>query len=274
MTVVLTFVLLLAALFALFWGGALVAQGYWYQQPADRLPVRAAGAAALVAAFLTLWVALDRSAPGKYDTFFEFAPYSTAGFDEFEAVRWQADPGGKGLRLDPAGQPAETATRYKRAGGKSAAFAENGTGPAFKLSTATDMTGAIVVTPAGGAPVRFDAELKEDPRTKQKTYFGEKRFVEAATGRYVRGDQPGVLYIPSTGVVVAALALNALLFVVFFAAFWPGLGFDLWHAVGLAAAFGLATMLLVMPLLFKPNRGPRAAPEAVARMDRPAADVG
>ncbi|MBX9584133.1 MAG: hypothetical protein K2X87_27865, partial [Gemmataceae bacterium] len=62
MTVLLTFALVAAALFVLFWGGSLLAQGYLYQQPAEYLPARAAVAAAVVAGFLTFWVWLDKQA--------------------------------------------------------------------------------------------------------------------------------------------------------------------------------------------------------------------
>ena len=82
----LTALLVFGALFALLWVVTAVAQGYFYQQPVDRLPLRAAAAALLIGGYLTFWVALDRKSPGKYDTFFEFAPYSTTTFDEFDAV--------------------------------------------------------------------------------------------------------------------------------------------------------------------------------------------
>ncbi|MDB5309604.1 MAG: hypothetical protein JWO38_3806 [Gemmataceae bacterium] len=264
MTLLLTFLLVTFALFALFWGGTLVAQGYLYQQPTDRLPLRAAAAAALVGAFLTFWVWVDKRSPGKYDTFFEFAPYSTTTFTEFEAVRWTRDPaaGAKKVEFkkDAKGGPAETTARFKRApGGATPKFVEERTGREFKLNDSDTMTAALLLKgPDGGAPVRFKADLKEDKRTGGLTYSGERRFTEENGSRYVRGDQLGVLYVPSNSVVVLALLINFLLFVVWFAAFWPVLRFGVGHALGLAAVFGLVTMLLVMPLLFKPNRAPRA----------------
>jgi hypothetical protein len=259
-TVLLTFALSAVALFVLFWGGTLIAQGYLYQQPADRLPARAGAAAVLVAGFLTFWVWLDRRSPGKYDTFFEFAPYTTATFTEFEAVRWRNDPATKSFKKDESGKTAERVTTFRqKAGGRAAPFAEEGTGRPFQLGTADELTAALLVKTGDGPPTRFDAEFREDPKTGRPTYFGEKRFVEAGGDRYVRGDQLGTLFVPSTAVVAGSLALNLMLFVVFFAAFWPGLRFELWHAVGLAAVFGLVTMLLVMPMLFKPNRTPPAA---------------
>ena len=265
MTVLLTFALVAAALFVLFWGGSLLAQGYLYQQPAEYLPARAAVAAAVVAGFLTFWVWLDKQAPGKYDTFFEFAPYTTTPFTEFDAVRWQNDPAAKSFRKDETGKEVERVSRFRRrGGGKAAPFVEEGTGKAFQLGTADELTAALVVKGDDGRLARFDAELKDDPKTGRPTYFGETRFVEAGGERYARGDQLGVLYVPSTAVVAASLGLNLFLFVVFFAVFWPVLRFELWHAVGLAVVFGLVAMLLGMPLLFKPNRGPRAAADVAS----------
>ena len=68
----LVFLMMTLGLFALFLGGGLLAQGYLYQQVADRMPLRALGGALLVGAFITLWVSIDRKYPGRYDVFYEF----------------------------------------------------------------------------------------------------------------------------------------------------------------------------------------------------------
>src|SRR5262249_58294083 len=73
----LTLVLVILTLFALFWGGGKLAQGYLYNEPADRLPLRSAVAGLVVGLFVILWVGIDKPAPGKYDTFFHFPPYHT-----------------------------------------------------------------------------------------------------------------------------------------------------------------------------------------------------
>ena len=62
---ILTFVLVTIALFGLFWGGSLVAQGYFYQNPAERLGIRAAIAALLVGGFLSFWIAIDKKTPAS-----------------------------------------------------------------------------------------------------------------------------------------------------------------------------------------------------------------
>jgi hypothetical protein len=258
--------LVVLALFALFWGGSLLAQGYFYNEPADRMPLRALAAALAVGSFLAAWVLIDRRAPGKYDTFFEFAPYSTVEYAEFDAVRWTVDPAaaGKGkvaFRTDDAGAPAETVVRFKRPpGNKTAPFRENGTGPAFRLNDSQGMTAAIVVTGPDDAPVRFKAATKADPRTGAVLYAADRRFTEEKGSRYVMGDQPGQMFVPSTAAVAGALALNLLHFVVWFLALWLLLRFEWGHAAGAAVALGLVAMLAVMPLLFKPNRIPKVAP--------------
>src|ERR1700755_3269228 len=138
----------------------MVAQGYLYQNPADRFPLRAAAGALLVGLFLTVWTWIDKRNPGRYDTFFEFAPYSTKEFTEFTAVRWTAVAGK--LATDPQGKPTETTVKFKRhPGAKGPAFLEEGTGHPFTLNDSTMMTAAVVLkTDDAPEPVRFNAELK------------------------------------------------------------------------------------------------------------------
>jgi hypothetical protein len=268
----LTFVLVFLALFALFWVVTAVGQGYFYQQPVDRLALRSAGAALLVSGFLSLWVALDRKTPGKYDTFFEFAPYSTSAFHEFDAVRWEAVPAAAGkteFKKDAAGKLAEATAHYKRSGGKTSRFVDDKTGKEFILSDGGMLTTAVVVKPEGAAePVRFDVAFREDKRTGVKTYPPKgdeyRRFAEPNGSRYVMLDQPGVLYVPSTGTVVLALFINLMLFVVWFLAFWPVLRFGAGFSFLLTLAFGLLTMFAVMPVLFKPGRAPQLPPAEAA----------
>jgi hypothetical protein len=268
-------VMIVVALFALFWGAGMLAQGYLYNQPADRFALRAAAAALLVGIFLTAWCWIDRRSPGRYDTFFEFAPYDTRPFDEFEAVRWIADPaaavkGKTEFKKGEDGQPIEKVTKFRRpGGGKSGAFAEEGTGNPFELSGTpkgggpSTLTVALLVRPEPGAdPIRLKAALKKDDRIGALTYAPgpERRFTEESGSRYVKADQMGVLYAPTSGVVVLALLLNLAHFVVWFLAFWLVMHFRWSHALGFATAFGLLTMLLVIPLLFKQVRKPAAPP--------------
>jgi hypothetical protein len=258
----LVFLMLVLGLFALFLGGGMVAQGFLYQNPAERMPLRAAAAAVLVGGFITLWVWIDSRNPGRYDTLFNFVAYSTADFNEFEAVRWSAGAGGKVAR-GADGKPVETVVKFTRPNAN-ARFVDDGGASFTKLGStgATSyMTGAIRVKGPGDAePVRYNATLKEDSRTKEQVYTERSRFVEEKGSRYVEAEsegQMGKLFIPSTGTVVGSLALNAMLFVVWLAAIWPVLRFSFGHALMFATALGVLTMLGAMPLLFKQNREPK-----------------
>ena len=249
---ILSFALVTVALFGLFWGGSLVAQGYFYQNPADRLPLRAAVAALLVGLFIGFWVNLDKKVPGKYDTFFAFSGESSREFSEFEAVRWQFDPATKGLKKDAQGNPTETAVKFKRVpGGKTPTFVEEPGGKKFTINDNEMMTAALLVKDEGGPPAKFKAQLKNGNYLSD---HNERRFVEENGGRYIMHARPGVMHVPSGGVVALALLLNFALFAVWFVAFWPVLRFSAGHAFGFAVIFGLIMMLLVLPLLFKPNR--------------------
>lgn len=259
MVLLLVFLMLALGLFALFLGGGLVAQGYLYQEPADRLPIRAAVGALVVAGYVTFWVALDQKRPGRYDTFFNFMPYSTVEFDEFEAVRWSGTGGV--LRLDATGAPVESVVRFRRPpGGTALQFAAEGTGEKFELrgSSAAGgqfMTGAIRVKgPTDPEPVRYNAALVESAAAKTKTYAKDRKFVEEKGSRYVEAAQPGTLFVPSTGAVVTALLINFGLLVVWVVALWPVLKFTFAHALLLAGSMAVVTMLALMPVLFKQGR--------------------
>jgi hypothetical protein len=267
---ILTFVLFTLTLFGLFWGGSLVAQAYFYQQPADRLPIRAAIAALLVGLFTTFWIWVDRKNPDKYGTFFSFSGETTRDFTEFEAVRWQFDPAAKSIKKDAQGNPVETIAKFKKApGGKTPTFLDEKTNKKFEINDTSMMTAALVVKGDDGNPKRFNAEMKKDEKTGMMNYVtgvNERRFVEEKGNRYIKAEQPGVIYVPSGGVVVLALLLNFLLFLVWFVAFWPVLRFTWGHALGFAAVFGVLMMLVGMPLLFEMNRKAGRVPEAAGMM--------
>lgn len=256
----LVFLMLLLGLFALFLGGGLVAQGYLYQQPADRLPVRSAGAALLVASFITFWVWVDKHAPEKYDTLFNFRGETSTEFDEFEAVRWAAANGK--LKLDPSGKPIESVVKFKRAAGAKGAFVEEKTGAPFELRGYAEggsgqyMVGAIRVKgPNDAEPVRYNAKLKDD-----KSYPLELRFEEEKGSRYVpaiqKNNHVGALHVPSAATVFVALLLNFLLVAVWVVAFWPIMRFSLGHSLMFTAVLAVVVMLALMPVLFKQNRVP------------------
>jgi hypothetical protein len=262
-TLLITLVLITLVLFALFLGGGLMAQGYLYQEPANQLPLRALAGAVLASLFIIMWVMIDRGAPRKYDTFFQFSPYTTREFSEFEAVRW-ISPDGSKLKLDDSGKRVETTAKFKKGAGTPAdKFVEETSGEVFLLNSTgksgeSYMTAAIrVKLEPDGEPIRFDAQTKND-RGATVNYAAPReglRFVEQGGGeRYIQADQLGVVYVPSTWGVILALLINLLHVVVWFIVFWPILQFTRGHAFVLTIVFSLVTMLALMPLLFERNR--------------------
>jgi len=265
-TLLITLLLIALVLFALFLGGGLVAQGYLYQEPVDRLPLRALAGSVLVGLFITMWVLIDRGAPRKYDTFFQFAPYTTREFTEFEAVRW-VSPDGTKLKLDESGKRLETVAKFKKGAATQAdKFVEDPGGQPFLLSSTSGKSGESYMTAAIRAkldpdaePVRFDVQLKND-RGATVNYAAPReglRFIEEGGSRYIQADQLGVVYVPSTWGVILALLINLLHVLVWFAVFWPILQFTRGHAFVLTVVFSLVTMLALMPLLFERNRAAR-----------------
>ena len=266
MSVILLWLVMVVVLFALFWGGGLVAQGFWYQEVADHFPLRAGGAAVLVGSYLALWVALDRRTPGRYDTLFEFASEERVAFEEFEAIRWISTEPPK-VKMGANGQPVEVVTLYRKTGRESA-FTAADSGEPFRLN-GTQRGGEAFMTVAlrvrldpQGEPIRFNAVLQEEAPgvfTYARSLEG-RRFLEVGGNRYIFADQIGTVYVPTPKVVIVSLMLNFLLFVVWFIALWPILQFQPSHAAGLTLAFGFATMLVVLPLLFQPHRQPQPPP--------------
>jgi hypothetical protein len=247
-TLALTFVLLALALGVVFFGASLFLQGYLYNEPADRLPIRAAAAGVLVAAFLTAWVAVNArpGAADRYGTLFEFNPTASQPFDELDAVR-RAGP------IDAEGHPKETAVAYKKLGPR---FVEaKNTSRPFVLTTADYMVVAVDVKEKDGeTKTRYEAELDANGKYPSGAV---RVFREVGGPRYIEFSQlgmPSPVYVPSRGALLGAVALNALHFAAWLAAFWLVMRFSLGHAVGLAAGFGLAAMLILMPLLFDRNR--------------------
>src|SRR5205807_1025361 len=200
---------------------------------------------------------IDKRSPGKYETFFNVEGEETSQFTEFQAVRVQPVRNGKQITY----KPEEVVSKVKRGVGASAEFIDERTGKPFALSgsfppdNAELVTVAVVVKDEAGNPVRYDAIMDTNPNTGEKTYsrnVDSRRFVQVKGDRYIRPTQLGVVYVPRT--VFWALALNVVHFVIWFAAFWLLLRFAWPHALLLAVVFGLVTMLMLMPLLFKPNR--------------------
>jgi hypothetical protein len=269
-TLLIMFGMLAIGFTALFLGGSIIAQGMLYERTADRIPLRAIVGGLILGGFLTFWASIDKKKPGQYDTFFNFAPYTTTEFQEFEAVRWIGTGDGK-LRTDANGKPEEVIVKFKRAtAAKDAKFLEEGNNEAFKLNGSTStgaqyMVGAIRVKgPTDNEPVRYNALLKDESKAKVPTYTQERKFVEDKGSRYVEFVQLGTLFVPSSGIVAISLLLNFTLLLLWFVVAWPVLRYTVTHSLGIAIVGTLVTMLALMPLLFKFARDPKPAPAPAA----------
>jgi hypothetical protein len=245
---------LTVGLFAFFWAIALFLQGYLYSQVADRIPLRALVSALLVACGLTGWTYLNTRAshPDKYGVLIGFdrmlTPTTSKDVGEFEAVR-------RLQTKDEKGQPREQTVKFAWNGRD--AFEAADTKAKFELNTSSYMTTALLVPEAAG-PARFEARLDGTGR-----YTPEKVFVDPA-GRSIEGTAPRQMQVPSPGALMVGLAVNAGCLLLWLAAFWLGMRFALGHAVGLTAVFGLACVLVLMPLLFNANTPPQRLPVPAA----------
>lgn len=253
MSLALTFLVVAFALAAFILALSTFLQGYLYQQPADKLILRSAVAAMSLAVYLSFWTSVNSKAEGdnRYGTFFEFNPTSTRTLTNFEAVRRyprNADEPEKVIAYQWNGQWIEAAERKP-----------------YKPNDSNYITVAVLVPEPSGQKTRFDASGTASPRNF--IYSEERKYKETNGSRYIDIDQPGVVYSPSSGVVFAALLLNLLLFVVWFAVCWPVLRFGMFTSMLLSAILGLICIVVLMPLLFRVNkpRPPALPPAATTR---------
>ncbi len=259
----LSFLVVAVVLSVLLWAVGLFLQGYLYQQPAEKLPLRALGAGVILSVFLCFWALVNTRAEGenKYGTFFEFNPTTTKTFTEFEAVRRYP--------RNPEGEKEKNVPHKRGTVGTAIEFVEVGSDKPFRLNDSSYLTiGLIVPEATGGKKIRFNTQIKDGT-----TYATpERQFVEEGGSRYIDHGNLGTMYSPSRAALFGALILNLLLFVIWFAVYWPILQFGFGHAFGLAVLSGLITMLVLMPVLFrvnKPKPEAPAPPAATARADLP-----
>ncbi len=245
MVLAVTLAVLTVAFAGVFWGLSLFLQGYLYSMPASRLPLRSLTAGLAVSCYLTMWVVVNTRAESenKYGTFFEFNPTGAKEIAGFEAVRY-------GVATKD-----EKVVPFKVQTGTKAAKFVDADGKEFKLA---DSGGGYITVAMNveldGKKSRFDAEMREDPRVGKVYSTDNKLFKEKGGSRFLEGETPNLVFAPSGAALFLAIALNAFLFIVWFLAFWPILQYLPGHAIGLAFVFGLAAMVVLMPLLFKLNK--------------------
>ena len=89
MSLLLIFLALAAAFAGLLFVVSLFLQGYFYEAPADRLPLRALVGGLVAAGFICFWINLNAksSSKDKYGTLFDFNSTPTRDYDSFTAIR-------------------------------------------------------------------------------------------------------------------------------------------------------------------------------------------
>jgi len=252
MTLLITFAVLAVASFALLLGLSLFLQAYLYNEPADRLWLRAAVGSLALACFLTGWVYVNTRADGDnaYGVLHEFKPTATTEVNAFEAVRRNRSK-------------AETTVAYTRAPGEKEF--KSADGKPFRWNSADDLTVAVIVK-ENDKPVRFAAVLDGDlayAKVPEK-----KTFLEVGGSRSIEEELPGTIVSPNSGVAFLAILINVLHLAVWFAIFWLAMRFEWGHALGLGAIFALAATIVLMPLLFGLNK-PKAAPGVPVAAGKP-----
>jgi hypothetical protein len=249
-TLALIFALLAFALVLLLWGGSMLLQGWLYQAPADRMPLRAAAGGVALAAFLTFWCLLDARNPGKYDTLFEFSPLEITDHDSFDSVMRKTNG-------------SETVTRYHREpGGRGTTndFMDD-RGQHWRKNTSEAMAVEIRVKEKDKPePARFKANLDEKGNFPKE--LTQLRYTDA-DGRYMSADTLGRVYRRKTGVLFANIFLNAAHFLLWWAVFWLGMRFSIWHACGLSLVMWLFVMVALQPVLFNQTRPKEPAATAM-----------
>jgi hypothetical protein len=235
--VLLILLLVGVGVFALLWSGSLIAQGYLYESTADDLVWRAAGGAGAVAVFLGLWCLLHAHGPETFDSLFSFSTTDLRVYDQIISVKERAN----GLppvetvytkRVLPSGQ-----IEYRDRDGRPWRRSDSGRVVAIKVRD-DDHECTFVPDPAS---------LDEQGNFRSEAVV----FVEEGGDRTMTETDIGKTFRTRPGRLVSNLVINGLHFAVWFAVFWLLLRYNWGHALGMAAAFWLATTLLVLPLLFR-----------------------
>jgi hypothetical protein len=230
----LSFALIFAAISVFLWVGTLFFQGHLYNEPVSQLFWRAPLAGLALTLYLAFWCSLDYRHPGDYGTIFDFSPGETEVFPSFVAVKDSKEVTYLGKK-GPRGH-----FEYRDAQGKP-----------WRRSDPAGVTSAILVKDKDGADIRFDAKLTPDGKFALNDQ-GQAIYVEKdGKGRVMTDDYIGSVSRTRTGLLIANLFLNILLFAVWLLCLWLLLDFQFWHAFGFGLILWLALMLTILPMLFK-----------------------
>lgn len=234
----LTFVLVFAALAAVFAVGTLFLQGNIYSEPTTGVVWRAPAAAAVLTLFYGFWAFLDYRAldPNRpdfpYDTIFRFSPTETRQVDRFIA------------RIGEEGKEV-TYTRTQGGSFGSAQYVDD-RGRPFSRTTTEGRVEEIIVKDDKG-------EMHFKPRTtKEGAYKSGEQFpgFYQVDGRSEMA-QPGQVSVFRWGLYLTNIFLNVMHFVLWFVCVWLLLRFQWTHALFGAVILWAAMTILVLPMLLE-----------------------
>lgn len=244
MTLALTFALLTVGLAAFLGGLTLFLQKAFYNDPPERLPLRALVGGLALSLFLTAWAYLNTRAShaDRFGTLLEFSATAAGDIKEFRAVKRTRFTG-------PDGRPREEESTYRRAPGVNGRMLEAGTLAPFRRSTADYMVVALILVD-GERESRFETSLDGERFRPDGGYVTYK---EVGGSRLISDENPARLLSPSTWGLIAAILINLLHYAVWLAVLWPVMRFLPGHAVVLTLILATTTMLLLVPMLFLQN---------------------
>jgi hypothetical protein len=257
LAITLTFLLSSFGGFVLLWALTYWLQNYLYESVVDDMALRAAIGGLILGGFYTGWTYVNTRAEFKdrYGVLQDFSPTGAKTIGEFTATRIYPN------QKMPDGQvKSETDTFRKTAGSRVATF-RNAANQAFRLNDSQTLTTMLTVND-GDQPIVLKP-VWDGESVYARPNGRSARFIEDKGKRFLEADEPGTLYIPSIRVLFAALALNAMNFLIWVIVFWPIMRFTLGHSVGGAIGFGAIMMLMFVPLLFQQNEVKKQSPVVV-----------
>jgi hypothetical protein len=230
MVFVLSIILILGALAAVFYVGSLWLQGTIYSEPAAGLAWRAPVAAAVLTAYFVCFHFIGRTS-GPFNTLFSFSARQSKQFSEFRSVL--ENNVSRVYRLDPRDGT------YKDADGKP-----------WKRATADAKVEKIIVVESddhgNDNDVVFRAELTSSSAHNFKDQ-NDARYVEEGGGREMRERFIGQVSTFRFWILVGNVLLNLVHLALWFACLWLLLRFQWTHALLGAVVFWLVITLLLLP---------------------------
>jgi len=220
---------------AVLWIGAVILQGWLYNDLAKNLPLRALVGGAVLALFHTGWCAVYQADPGRFDTLTSFKTETLDGkYDEFLSVR-------------KVGATEQKPVRYVRQG-ETNNFQSPETGKMWNRSDADGMVVALLIKEKGkDTPTRFNANLQPDGTFRPPD---ETRWEEEKGRKYMDHSALGKVYRVRSMAYMGNLTANFLHLLLWVVVLWPVMRFTLGHAIGFGLVLWGVTMLAVQPVLF------------------------